>query len=141
MPPEARELTVTMEESRAQIAGSSAPSDPPSQIILGGMFGDGGEWYSGFLMLDTATETASIPHAAFYEQDLRQALLELTDAGRDPPESFAFAYQAWEQGEREWPSLHDSQLAIPLATRISDALRSVPDLVQTFRGDPPPGEH
>lgn len=140
MPPEARELIATMEESGAEVANEPAASQPPTQLILGGMFGPEGQWYSGFLLLDLATGRASIPHLVLYEEDLRPALLELTETDRAPPEYFAFAFQLWEQGERDWPSLHDSELTIPLANRVRDALGSVPDLLQTLRNDAPPAE-
>lgn len=135
MPPEAGELIQTMEASVAEIAPEPAASEPPTQIILGGMFDQ--EWYSGFVILDKATESASIPHIALYEDDLRSAVTELIEIDRAQYEHFDFAYQLWEQGEREWPSLHDSELTIPLASRVRDALRSVPDLLQTLRSDAP----
>lgn len=140
MPSEARELMETMETPAGEVAAEPATSEPPTQLILGGVFGSEGEWYGGFLILDKATETASIPHVAAYEDDLRPGLTEMTDTAHQQYEYFDFAYQLWEQGEREWPSLHDSELNIPLGSRVQDALRSVPDLLQTLRADAPNSE-
>lgn len=140
MPPEAGELIATIEAAAADVAPEPAASEPPTQIILGGMFGSDGEWYAGSLILDKASETASIPHVALYEDDLRSALTELMENDRPQHEHFAFDFQLWEQAERDWPSLHDSELTMPLATRVRDALRFATDLLQTFRSDPPQAE-
>jgi hypothetical protein len=140
MPSDARELMAAMETYAAEVAAEPVATESPTQVILGGMFGSDGEWYGGFLILDKATERASIPHVALYEDDLRPALTEMTDTAHPQYEHFDFAYQLWEQGEREWPSLNDAELTIPLASRVRDALRSVPNLLQTFRGDAPHSE-
>lgn len=141
MPSEARDLIARMEERRSEVSPQPAAEEPPTQIILSGMLGANGEWYSGSLLLDKATGVASIPHVAMYEDDVRSVLIELTDTDRAPSEHFAFDYQLWEQGEREWPSLHDSELPISLAERVRGALGAVPELLRTLESDAPPSEH
>ena len=140
MPPKARDLIARMEERRLEVSPEPVAENPPTQIILSGMLGAHGEWYSGSLLLDKATGVASIPHLAMYEDDLRSVLTELTDTERAPGEHFAFQYQLWEQGEREWPSLHDSELPIPLADRVRGALGGVPELLRTLENDAPASE-
>jgi hypothetical protein len=56
MPPQARDLIARMEEMRLEVSPEPVAEDPPTQIILSGMLGADGDWYSGSLLLDKASE-------------------------------------------------------------------------------------